>query len=169
MDKSKIMMFIIIGLLVVLLGTVVGVTFYLINLVGDDNQEAFNYVAEPPPPPNLNLMNLIEVSLGERITTNLAIGERGTSDSVVAEVVLGINNTGDESEVAEFIEDINNRIRFARGVVIDVFSGLTYEQVRTTEGRNAVQEEVKLSLQDAFGTNLIIVVHFSEWIVMRGR
>ena len=168
MDKSKLMMIIIIALLVLLLGTVVGVTFYLINLVGDDSPEDFHYVIEAPPPPNLSLLDLIEVPLGDRITVNLAIGASGTSDLVSAEVVLGIDNTGDEGEAQEFADEVNERMRLARGIVIDVFNGLTYDEIRTPEGRAMAQEEVKLRLQQSFNSNLIIVVEFSDWWLSQG-
>ena len=168
MDKSKLMMIIIISLLVLLLGTVVGVTFYLINLVGDGAPEDFHVVDEQAPPPNIGFMDLVEVPLG-RITTNLAIGERGTSDTVMLEVILGVNNTVDQSEIDEFVEQMNDRIGFARGQVNTVFGGLTYEEVRTPEGQKAAQEEITSRLQAAFQTNLIIDVQFSEWFAQRGR
>ena len=167
MDKSKLMMTIIIVLLVLLLGTVVGVTFYLINLVGDQRPDDSRTVIEHDLPPGL-LGDLIEVSL-ERKLTNLAVGPGGTSDVVALEVVLGINNTVDAEEVEEFLTSLNDRRRFASSIVIDVVGDFTYEEVRTPEGRNAVGEEIKHRLQAAFGTNLIINVNFPEWLVQRGR
>ncbi|MCL2216340.1 MAG: flagellar basal body-associated FliL family protein [Defluviitaleaceae bacterium] len=168
MDKSKLMMIIIIALLVLLLGTVVGVTFYLINLVGDESPD-FQQAEDRTLPPNLSLMDLVEIPLGERFSTNLAIGEHGTSDTVLASIVLGINNTGEQGEIDDFVDDVNDRIRMARGIVLDVLGERTYEQVRTPEGRNAAAEEIKLRLQAAFSTNLIILVEFPEWFVQRGR
>jgi len=169
MDKSKLMMFIIIALLVLLLGTVVGVTFYLIGLVGDDSLTDFQRVEAAELPPSLSLMDLREVPLGDRIVTNLAIGERGTSDTVATGVILGVNNTGDQGELEEFVDAITERVRMARGIAINVFGDLTYEQVRSPEGQQAAAEEIMSRLQAAFSTNLIIHVGFYDWNVQRGR
>jgi len=169
MDKSKLMMIIIIALLVLLLGTVVGVTFYLINLVGDDSPENFHVTDAPAPPPHLHFRDLAEVPLGERISTNLAIGDQGTSDLVSVEVVLGVNNTGDQSEIDEFIASVSDRLGMARGIAISVFGELTYDEVRTPEGQLAAAEEMKSRLQTVFATNLIVHVGFSDWFAARGR
>jgi flagellar basal body-associated protein FliL len=168
MDKSKLMMIIIIALLVLLLGTVVGVTFYLINLVGDDGNFNPHAIEEVASPVNLTLRDLDEVPLGTRMSVNLAIGERGTSDTAAFEIVLGINGTGDRSEVDALIADINARQGMARGIVIGVFGDLTYDEVRTPEGRSAAAEEAMTRLQTAFASPLIVLVEFSEWFAMRG-
>jgi len=166
MDKSKLMMFIIIGLLVLLLGTVVGVTVYLIGLVGDDRPEEFQVEQEAPPPPNLSLRDLDEFNLGDFLT-NLAVDPDGRSAVVITEVVLGINNTGDVTELSEFMDILEASRHLARGHVNDVFGNLTYGEVRTPEGRAAAGEEIRLRLQSAFESNLIIVVGFSDWMLQR--
>ncbi|MCL2840806.1 MAG: flagellar basal body-associated FliL family protein [Defluviitaleaceae bacterium] len=169
MDKSKLMMFIIIALLVLLLGAVVGTTLFLIGLVGDDSPSDFHAVYTPAPPPNLSRMDMVEVPLGSRFSTNLAVSADGRSGAVAAEVILGVNNTGEQVEVEAFIEALEERLRMAQGIAIDVLGDLTYEQVSTVEGRNAAAEEIMIRLQTAFATNLIILVEFSDWFVSRGR
>jgi len=171
MDKSKLMMVIIIVLLVLLLGTVVGVTFYLINLVGDSGttiearelDDRDDRVGRP-----FSLMDIDEVPM-DQMMVNLAIGPRGTSDFVMVEVVIGVDNRGDASELAAFKTNLNNRLRLASGIVNTVFGELTYEEVRTTEGQSATEEEIMRRLQTAFETNLILQVSFSEFFAQRGR
>jgi flagellar basal body-associated protein FliL len=169
MDKSKLMMIIIIALLVLLLGTVVFVTFYLINLVGNDDPGVHTQIVDREIPAHITMGDLDEVSLGDRMTINLAIGDRGTSDTAAFEIVVGIHNAGDQSAVDGIISSINARQGMARGIVIGVLGDLTYEEVRTPEGRSAAAEEVMTRLQTAFESPLIVKVEFSEWFAMRGR
>ena len=164
MDKSKLMMTIIIALLVLLLGTVIGVTVFLINLVGDDTASQFEDPLPPPPPHNLNMMDLHEIVLGDSFITNLAGPGFATAQFGVA---LGIDNTGDVAEFNTFISDFGERINLARGIVNSVFQTLTYEEVRSPEGQTMAQERIKIELQNAFATNLIIVVSFTDWFIVR--
>ena len=168
MDKSKMMMGIIIALLVLLLGSVVGVTIFLIGLVGDDNGEDWHDPI-PPPPITITLMDLYQFDLGtERILTNTATDPGGTAAGIVqTDVFLGLNNTEEAEGLDELIVQLSERIGFARNIVISVFQSRTYEQMRTPEGQAATKEEIRLLMQEAFATNLIVSVGFSNWLLTR--
>ena len=169
MDKSRIMLFVIIGLLVILIGTVVGVTIFLMGMMRNDN---FENLHEPQPPlleVSLGVMDLEEVPLGETIITNLLAGPDGRAGGVRVGVVASINSTIDENELEAFVTAFNARMGAARNVVVDVFNGLTFDEVRTPEWRRAAQEEIRIRLQETFETTLIVQVQFSEWTVQNPR
>ena len=164
MDKSKLMMTIIIALLVLLLGTVVGVTLYLINFVGTgDGDAAIGY---RPPTNVLTIMDLEPIVLGDGIiVTNLATGADGRARMIRANVVANIDTTRDAAEYEEFVREFTHRISSARGLAVTIFNGLTYDQVRTPEGQAMVAEMIRNTLQEAFNTNLIVSIVFDEWVL----
>ncbi|MCL2223882.1 MAG: flagellar basal body-associated FliL family protein [Defluviitaleaceae bacterium] len=168
MDKSKMMMAIIIALLVLLLGTVVGVGFYLISVSGGDTAnfgEPQGPVVQGPVMPE----HMRTVSLGS-MTANLALGPNNRSDNLVLEVEVGINahESVDASELEQFYGVFNRSIPIARSEVLNVLVTRTYDEIRTYEGRQETAEIMKYRLQEAFGSNLIISVHFPEWHAVRG-
>jgi len=173
MDKSKLMMVIIIVLLVLLLGTVGGVTWYLVNLVNDGIEGSAS--AQPQDDDReerhgstFSLMDIDEVPV-DQMMVNLAIGPRGTSDFVMVETVIGVDNRGNAGELATFKENLNSRLRLVSGIINTVFGELTYEEIRTPEGQSATAEEITRRLQTAFESPLILQVTFSEFFAQRGR
>ena len=171
MDKSRMMMIVIIALLVLLLGVVVGVGVWLIRLPDSDST---NWDMPQPPfiehrltPSDLEIFTL------EPMTTNLALGPTGSSDHVLATILVGINthesvlNTMSESELEEFIADFERKLPIVRSIAIDVFGASLYEDVRDNEGRAAAAERIRLNLVDAFNSNLIVHVSFSDWNLAR--
>jgi flagellar basal body-associated protein FliL len=169
MDKSKMMMIIIIALLVLLLGTVVGVGVYLINIA--DSDTAWDDPQQPVATDRvLTPGDMRFVSL-DSMVANLALGQGGRSDNIVVTVEVGLNASDavDEEELEDFYGAFYNRIPVARSVAFDVFLSRTYDEVRTNEGRDETAEILKYALQEAFGTNLIVGVFFSEWNAVRGQ
>ena len=165
MDKSKLMMVIIIALLVLLLGTVVGVGVYLINL--SDNDGGHDIPQAPGTHSIIMPGDMFQVPLGQQ-TANLALGPNNRSDNIVFEAVVSLNAT-DEDELEEFYGVLTRSLSVARNEVFNVFVSRTYEEVRTLEGRAETAEIIKHRLQEAFGSNLIVAVIFDEYNVVRGR
>jgi len=168
MDKSKLMMIIIITLLVLLLGTVVAVIVYLMGMINNDNQDVFHEINRPEVQTQLGLNDLREIPLGD-IGTNLAVSPDGRSAFVRADVIVGVNETGDAAELAEFEAEFTERMGFARSLVIQEFGSVTRESVRTPEGQAALAESIRLTLQQAFESPLIITVVFSNWALQETR
>ena len=167
MDKSRLMLIVIIALLVILIGTVIGTTLFLLS--GDDTDpDIFAEMPEPVfHPQRTNLMDLEEVSLGDRISTNLAATPDGRASMVMANVVLGIDSQADAAELDRFLINLNARIGMARSVVINEFGRAYFDDINSTEGQLALAETMTRALQEAFETNLIVRVFFSEWNVNR--
>ena len=167
MDKSKLMLIIIIVLLVLLLGTVAGVTFFIVGMSGGGGNEVVIEDVRPAPG-QFRLTELEIIELGDDIiTTHLLRGDDGRPATVRTVVQVGMDVSHDESDA--FRVTFNNRILAARAIAIEVLNGLTYEEVRTPEGQGAAAEIIMRRLQDSFETNLIVTVHFSDWMVAQGR
>jgi len=160
MDKSKLMMTIIIALLIILLGTVVAVTLYLINFVGDGD----TVIPEAGPAHVLSVTDLEPISLGDLITTHLAYGADGRVRMIRTGITVGIDTTGNAAEYTTFISDFTHRINFARGLAVTTLNGLTYDQIRTPEGQLMTAEMILNGLQELFETNLIVNVTFYDWL-----
>jgi flagellar basal body-associated protein FliL len=168
MDKSKMMMIIIIALLVLLLGTVVGVGVYLISMNDGGGVETFQNHESPGTHGVIRPTDIVLVPV-ERITTVLAQGPGGRSDSVVADAHIGLNGTIPTAELDEFEAIVNRQLAMARNEIIRVFGSLTYDEVRTPEGKDAAAEIMKNRLQEMFDSNIIVNVSFSHWHPVRGR
>ncbi|MCL1862571.1 MAG: flagellar basal body-associated FliL family protein [Defluviitaleaceae bacterium] len=170
MDKSKLMMIIIIALLVLLLGTVIGVGVYLITISNED-PTPFHDPGRVVVNQDLTPSDMIFVQLGELMTANLAPGPNNRSDIIRLEVTVGLNAhpSVDEDELEDFYGVMTRGIPAARAEVFNVLITRTYEELRTLEGRLAVEEIMKHQLQDLFSSNLIVDVSFSDVIVSRGR
>jgi flagellar basal body-associated protein FliL len=159
MEKNKLMMGIVIGLLVLLLGTIVGVAIYLFTLMGNDETEG--YRREPG---ILRREDIQVISLGD-IRTNLARGPSNREHMAQVGVNVGIDTTGRSRDLNEFLNTFNTQTVFAQSVVSEVIFRRTYEEVRSPEGRAALAEEIMTALQEAFETNLIVEVTLFPFIV----
>ena len=167
MDKSKMMMAIIIALLVLLLGTVVGVGLYLVSVSAGDTA-LLAQQQDPVVRGSLMPEELHTVSLG-RMTANLAPNPSGgRGDNLVVEVEVALNATVDASEFDEFYGVFNRSIPIARAEVLNVFVTRTFDEITTLEGREETAEIIKNRLQEAFGSNLIVAVMFPEWLAVKG-
>ena len=169
MDKSRLMMIVIIALLVILIGTVIGTTLFLLSgPTADDGifAEAPDMVLHPQ---RISLMDLIEVPLGDRFTTNLALGPDGRLSMVLAEVVVGVDGRADAADLDPFLISFNARLGMARSVIINEFGNAHFNDINTPEGQAALAETMAMALREQFETNLILRVFFSDWTVQQGR
>ena len=169
MDKSRLMMIVIIALLVILIGTVVGTTLFLLS-GPDPDPDIFAEVADPVHhPQRTSLMDMIEVPLGERFHTNLATGADGRIALVIAEVVVGVDGEAELSDLESFMMSFNARLGMARSVIIQEFGNAHFDDVNSPEGQLELAETMTRALREQFETNLILRVFFSDWTVQRGR
>ena len=163
MEKSNLMMIVIIVLLVALLGTVVGVTIYAFNLVQNMEQAGArgDWDREPR---HLTVDEINRVMVGSDIITNLATDGPGVGNVVRTQVVVGYDNTqGRESE--DISQRIESNITFIRTAALESLSTRTSQELSTRHGREALAAELLLTLQEEFMTNMIVEVSFYEWII----
>ena len=164
MEKSNLMMIVIIVLLLALLGTVVGVAFFAFNMVqGMEAASAgagFERQVRTLHPDEIN-----HVMVGSEITTNLANEGGSISNHFIrAQLVVGYDNTqGRDSEnAAELIEENMTAIRM---MAIDSISSRTFAELSSPGGRIALQDELLYALQNDFRTNMVVSVGFYEWMI----
>ena len=164
MEKSSLMMIVIIFLLVALLGTIVGVTFYAFNMVQNMEAQAAGFGFER----QVRVLHPDDISyimIGEPITTNLA-AEGGAIGNHMARVQLAVgydNTQGRESnEAAQLIQENMTVIRM---MAIDALGNRTFQELSTQGSRNELAYELLYSLQNDFRSNMIVSVGFYEWMI----
>jgi flagellar basal body-associated protein FliL len=161
MEKGKLMMVIIIVLLVVLLGTVLAVSFYVMNLVSKQAEASGLNPQSEYAGKVLTQDEITKVTLGDAITTNLAKGPDNKDHVAKLRVVIGYDNTVKE-ESAAFEATINANLEYARAVALACIYSSTFEELSNPDGMANLANKIKEQLQDAFKTNLIVDVYFSE-------
>lgn len=165
MEKSKVMMIIIIVLLVALLGTVVGVAFYIMNMVRNTQTTPNEYTATTDHiTKHLKPEEITKVSLGDSILTNLAKGEDGKSYIARIKVLVGYDNTV-KKESDAFAEVLTNNMEFMRSIALSCLRNSTYEDLTSDGGESALADRIKTMLQSEFDTTLIVNVYFDDWLI----
>lgn len=165
MEKSNLMMIVIIVLLVALLGTVAGVTVYAFNMI-----RAMENVQHPDhwdrTPRELHPDEIGRVVAGDSILTNLST-EGGASSAVARiQVVVGFDSTqGRESDEME--ELIMENMLYIRTTALDAIGSRTYQQISAPGGRDELAAELLQRFQDDFRTNMIVDISFYDWIITR--
>ena len=164
MEKSNLMMIVIIVLLVALLGTVVGVVFYAFGLIRDMEAAGVGQGFERSVR-TLQADQINQVMIGEPIVTNLARADGGLSNSIArVQVVVGYDNTqGRESDDANAL--INDNMTVIRMIALDSIGRRTVEELSSQGGRDALRDELLETLQNDFRSNMIVSVGFYEWII----
>ena len=160
MDKSKPMMIIIIALLVLLLGTVVAVTLFLITSFGGDGgpDESGPRIT---PTPHIQPGDISWHEL-EEIRTNLLEPPTGRNAFILVSLMVGVNNAAPRAEVQAF--ELAFNYQRARTIANEVFFSATYSEAKSPEGRAAIEERILNRLQLEFG-HLVINVGSREWAV----
>jgi len=165
MEKSNLMMIVIIVLLVALLGTVVGVTFYAFNMV-QNMEQAATRAAEgfDRTPRQLTPEEIGRVMIGDAIITNLATDDGRSGGTARIQVVVGYDNT-DGRESDEMRERLEEQITYIRMVAMDRIGSRTFVELTAPGARERLSEEILEILVNEFMTNMIVEVGFYEWIV----
>ncbi len=153
MDKNKIMMIIIIALLVVLLGSIVGVFFMFKGYVNANAQQGNN---EP-------MVEFADVKYSEQtlisipsISTNLATSADGIPHTAKVDLAYSVVNNQEES--AELITLLNEKQLVVQSIALETIRSKTYEEMMRTDSQQMLEEEILKKLQDTFETNLIYSV-----------
>jgi flagellar basal body-associated protein FliL len=161
---NKGMMLVIMGMLGLIIVALAAVSVILIinigNLGGSGNGEG-GYV---PPPPALTAADQILFTVGTAITTNLAQSPDGSQHIIRLEVALGINNL--EPEVAtEFINEIiTPREMVIQDHVNTILRRTTAADLQREGGMDILREDILASLQQAFGSPMIVNVFLTDFI-----
>ena len=158
MDKSKPLMIVIIALLVILLGAISFVSFYLIRAMGRENSNA---VSAEPQAAQLTVDQIEKVSLSSPISTNLSRGNDGMDHYVKINFWIGVNNT-DKKESPKMLSSLESNEMVVRDIVLGILRKQTYEDLTIPEGQDLLKENIKTQLQEEFSSNLIVQVYISD-------
>jgi flagellar basal body-associated protein FliL len=163
MERSKLMMIIIIALLVLLLGTVVGVSVYVMNMIR--SQTSLVESADNPIAQRWSLEDTTSIQLGDTpIVTNLARSESGGNHFIRVSAWVGFLNTEKKASdtLAATLED---NIHIARSIALACIKGSTYEELSDPEGKVNLENKILLRLQEEFESNLIVFVSMDDYLL----
>ena len=159
MDKNKIMMISILGLLIVLIVGVALIGVLILRMPSSDSNNQVNTAQEID---QLSQDEIQTISLSSPITTNLLTDTDGVSHDIKVGLSIGVDMTdGKNSE--ELILLLSTKEAVIRDIVISILRNTTYKEANRPDGQDVLEEEIKLALQKEFQTDLIVEVNFSEF------
>ena len=165
MEKSNLMMIVIIVLLVALLGTVVAVTLYAFNMVQNMETMAAHDGGWDRSVRTLLPGEITYVMIGDPITTNLSTADGGARGNLARlQLTVGFDNTqGSESDdMATRLEEQAVSIRM---MALDIVGNRTIDELSAQGARDVLAAEILEILQHDFRTNMIVSVGFYEWLI----
>ena len=164
MEKNKFMMIIIIALLVLMMGTIVGVSLYILNLVNNQTQEADGTSRDPQAVKKLKVEEKTEISLGDPLSTNLQKGADGKDRFVKFSVSVYYDNT-QKKESDDLYNILFLNVNKMRSIALNAAFNKTADELNHPDGFVLLANEIKDSLQSTFETNLIVEVDITEHLV----
>ncbi len=158
MEKNKIMMIVIIALLLVLIGTIAGLSMYAMRILGketaavpqDDKKSAV-----------LDQEKQDMVPLGDALYTNLAKSNDNQEHVIRIKLTIAVDNTDKKASPA-LVTLLGERTVVIKDVVIGVLRTKTYEELLTMNAQEVLREEILTKLQQEFDTNLIATVYIDD-------
>lgn len=163
MEKNKVMMISIIVLLVALLGTVVGVAFWVLkNMKTVENPE--DAAIDTPQIVELKREQITPVDFSDPISTNLLSIDDGENHVIRVKIGVGVNNI-DKKVSEKFLVTLSDNEAKVRDTVIDILHNKTSIELLKPDGQVNLKAEILESLQEVFNNNLIVEVNMSEWYV----
>lgn len=157
MEKNKIMMIVIISLLLVLIGTIVGLSVYAMRFLNKEAEE----IPENTESVTVEQSEIQLITLPDPISTNLAKGN-DTKEHVIRLKVSVAVNMSEKKESPVLLQLLTDRTIVIQDVIIGVLRNKTYEELSATNTQEILREEILTKLQQEFNTNLISTVYISE-------
>lgn len=161
LEKNKVMMIAIIILLVVLLVTI-GVGFFITFRNLNKDPEAVNEQTTEVAAINQEDIKLFTVV--EPIYTNLLTGADNEEHLVKLSISLGIDGT-EKKESEKFMTLLTEQEVIVKDVIIGVVKNKTFEDLKKTDAREILKDELLTSLQKQFGSNLIIDIYIYDFLI----
>lgn len=153
MKKNKVMIIVIIALLVVLLVAIVGVTIYVIKTIKIEDEEKV-----------LKQEDIQVVQVSDSMYTNLRKGEDGEEHVIKIKVSVGIDVT-DSKEGTKLIEMLAAKEVVTKDVIVGILLDKTFEDMKKTDAREILKNEILTKLQETFNSNLIVQIYIDEMFV----
>jgi flagellar basal body-associated protein FliL len=160
MEKNKGMMMIIIVMLGLIIAAITVGAILLLGMMNNDQahaQEEYpGYVQE------ISGQDIRTFTLSNDITTNL-LSPEGERHIVRVTVGIGINDI-DEDEASDFIDMMLEREIAILDLVTGILRSTTRDQLAAVGGSEAVSDRILVTLQDYFGSQLIVRVYLGNLV-----
>ncbi|MDR1703433.1 MAG: flagellar basal body-associated FliL family protein [Clostridiales bacterium] len=159
MDKSKRMLVLIIILLVALIGTIVGIAWYVITQVQKPAEQA---EITPPPVVEVDLTKLETLDVGE-FTCNLR-QESQTPNYFQFHISLEVN--GEKDKDGEFLALLEKKLDMIRDRVNQIVPAWSRSELMEVNGTALLKEQILTELREVFRSNLIWQVNLFNYKYM---
>jgi flagellar basal body-associated protein FliL len=158
LEKNKLMMISILALLVILLGTIIGVSLYVFKMIHADNAHAS---APTENEARLTLDQIQKVPLSAPISTNLMQDADGSNHYVKLDLAVGVNSTI-KDESPEMVESLANNQMVTRDIILSILRHTTFDDLSKPEGQELLKSDIKTKLQEEYNSNLIVQIYISD-------
>ena len=160
MEKSGVLLGIIILLLVALMGTTVGISLFTIRTINDLRGD-YPFIREGPR--DLRIDEMTTVRLPSQVTVVTSPCQT-VNRQVQVEYAIRLDATqGRESDTIEQrVNDHRDEINIR---VLEIVQSYTLDVLVSTGKANVIAEQLLDWLQDQFQSNLIVGVSVAQWII----
>lgn len=155
------MMTIIVALLVVLLVAIIIGFILVFNKFKTPIEDAYEEI----PMVAISQEDIVLYSVGDQaIVTNLKSDSSGKNHVGKVKVSLGIDYTS-KKEGEKIVAVLADKTPTLQDIIIGVLRSKTSEELRTEDVQDVLGDEILEKICEAFSTNLIVDVYFSELLI----
>lgn len=154
--EGKFKLFVVIA--IIILGiSVAGVAFFVVKQMNEKPVATTEATTE-------GTLNLVEVSMGDAIMTNIAISEDDIQHFAKIKISLGISDSNKKAYEA-FNEALTSKAASIKNELIDVIGEQTYSMLKSTDGKIKLADEIIIRLNKLLNTDIINEVYYEEYFV----
>lgn len=164
MEKNKLMMIIVIFVLLVLAGTIVGVSVYTLTVVngakGEGGESIATGAVKELSPDQITIYNI-----DTPFKTNLLTGADGNDHVISVSVSFAVSNVN-KKENKKLTETLESSDELTKSKILRVIRSKTAEELtEDVSGQEVLEDDILKVLQEVYETNLIVEVFVSEMYV----
>ncbi len=153
--ESKFKLFVIIAIIVLGI-SIAASTFFVLKQMSQSQSEE--------PAATKAGLELTEVSMGDAIMTNIAMGEDAVQHFAKIKVSLGVD-ASDKKVYEVFNNAVTNQAASMRNELIAVIGEQTFTMLRANDGKTKLADEIVARLNQLLGTDIIYDVYYEEYFV----
>lgn len=109
-------------------------------------------------------LKLTEVSMGDAIMTNIAMGEDAVQHFAKIKISLGVD-ASDKKSYEAFTNAVTNQAASMRNELIAVIGEQTYTMLKANDGKAKLADEIVARLNKLLSTDIIYDVYYEEYFV----
>jgi flagellar basal body-associated protein FliL len=169
LDKSKVMMIVIIVLLTAVLGGIGTLGWFITHLPNStNNPNGSNSGSNSKEEETYNIDKVYVLDIEGPIATNLLTDTDGVKHSIrfVASIGIDMNKKkGISKESTELISLLTLQEAVVKDIIVGATRSKTYNDINKRNGKEMFAEDIKKALREKYGTNLIVSFYTSELIL----